>query len=1048
MDSLLQMNENKNDGLHLLMEDQIREMERENRDRLMFSDRFSIERLENDEMAADSEQIRKMREYQEKQDWYDSKKDELEQGAVTPKGEIEYQHHLIQAEQNRMRMRLMKAAILDRQGAAKQVKAEGLAKIISFRQKILERCAVESIPWCFHKKQLEREKAEYDRITDELNLDALTTAALDRVKMEREAVGNQNAEDEAGMIQEFLDTDFSEQALRAEYVIQNLDTCLHNVELLRRIEAIRLAQHEEPRPVNYIFMERKFEAVREYTNVVESVLWEYGMTIDDTALQVRKIDENDEDFAARRQAYQKNGALRFALGARKYRRAGEGAGAVPNGQQAAPTPTRIEERLSVLEEMLGIQGYGDDMKIMVHMRDVGKSSHVNPGDEIRASDEQAQGRMEDRLIKLRISSIYQHMIGKIEEQFPEDKEAFQSLEESVAKYVCTNRKPYESRGDMEKEETAAFAALKAALMAMRDNGENLCSSYADLLLGVITEESNGYLDVPPDQVHPVEDRNIVLGNKGFFSPSIMRTYIDCTRMPLFTHRPNIKDIEQGGLGDCYLLAGLVSLVEQNAEEVMNIMKDNGDGTVTVRFIEVKTDGSGNTSYIPHYVTVKKTIPVYRWDDDNAYSRGAFWIKMMEKAYAASGFHILEKVNRERARRGTAAQTAEELEESIAQGNQRVNYRDIEGGMTSRFIGLLLGKENEVQYLDKNRADVGADRIGRLLPAINEPEWDRDPARRYGNDSADSIVYEYIKKVRESLDQKSDQKPDQESERIPKLEDTFLHLRKPTGDGPEKAAYERQRKSIQFFVRNCMLQLDVIDTLIRETKTDILGMKSEEEIENWYKKLIQLFEHYKSHIDSWRLLRSNEDEIIADVRKNYYRDEIRTFFDAISKEDFQVTVDILKERHLALFRRNQQIAQGAGNENFEQFQRGYYTYRDYKLYERISKRLGAGAYIAFGTRKLSDQRTGRNGESEAGGMVGTHAYAIINTCSKIIGGEERLFFVIMNPWATKGVVYGVDVDELKKRAVRGKNDGEKEEGIFLLELKDFAELVTHWDSVSA
>lgn len=1022
MDSLLQMDEHKNDRLHLLIGEQIQKMERENLDRLMSSDWFFVERQETNE---------------------------LEQGGGTPEAEIEYQNHLIQAEKNRMKLRLMEAAVFDRGGAAKRIRVEGIEKIISCRIKILESCVFNPRLWCFHKKQLEREKAEYDRITDELNLDVLTTAALDRVKTEREAAGSQNAEDEAGMIREFLDTDFSEQALRADYVIQNLGICLHNVELIRRMEEMRLAQHEEPKPEIYIFMERKLESVREYTNAVESVLWEYGMTIDYTALQVRKIDEGDEDFAARRQAYQKNGALRFALGARKYRRAGKGVGAVPNGQQAVPTPTRIEERLSVLEEMLGMQGYGNDVKIMVHMRDVGKSSHVNPGDEIRASDAQAQGRMEDRLIKLRISSIYQYMIGKIEEQFPEGKEAFQSLEESVAKYVCTNRKPYESRGDMEKEETAALAALKAALMAMRDNGENLCSSYANLLLGLIMEDCNGYLDVPTDQIHLVEDQYIALGKKGLFSLPIVRTYIDCTSRPLFTHRPSIKDIEQGGLGDCYLLAGLVSLVEQNAEEVMNIMKDNGDGTVTVRFIEVKTDGSGNTSYIPHYVTVKKTIPVYRTDDDDAYSKGAFWIKMMEKAYAASGFHILEKVNRERTRRGAAAQTAEELEESIAQGNQRVNYRDIEGGMTGRFIGLLLGKENEVQYLDKNRADAGADRIGRLLPAINEPEWDRDPARRYGNDSADSIVYEYIKKVRESLEQ--------ESERIPKLEDTFLHLRKPTGDGPEKAAYERQRKSIRFFVRNCMLQLDIIDTLIRETKTDILGMKSEEEIENWYKKLIQLFEHYKSHIDSWKLFQSKEDKIIAGVKKNYQRPEIQTCFEAITVGDLQdtqvtqttqVIIDILKERHLALFRRNQQIAQGAGDQNFEQFQRGYYTYRDYKLYERISKRLGAGAYIAFGTRKLSDQRTGRNRESEAGGMVGNHAYAIINTCSKIIGGEERLFFVVMNPWAENGVVYDVDVDGLEGRAVKGESDGEKEEGIFLLELKDFAELVTHWDSVSA
>lgn len=307
MDSLLQMDEHKNDRLHLLIGEQIQKMERENLDRLMSSDWFFVERQETNE---------------------------LEQGGGTPEAEIEYQNHLIQAEKNRMKLRLMEAAVFDRGGAAKRIRVEGIEKIISCRIKILESCVFNPRLWCFHKKQLEREKAEYDRITDELNLDVLTTAALDRVKTERKAAGSQNAEDEAGMIREFLDTDFSERALRADYVIQNLGICLHNVEMIRRMEEMRLAQHEEPKPEIYIFMERKLESVREYTNAVESVLWEYGMTIDYTALQVRKIDEGDEDFAARRQAYQKNGALRFALGARKYRRAGKGVGGIGRAKRA------------------------------------------------------------------------------------------------------------------------------------------------------------------------------------------------------------------------------------------------------------------------------------------------------------------------------------------------------------------------------------------------------------------------------------------------------------------------------------------------------------------------------------------------------------------------------------------------------------------------------------------------------------------------------------------------------------------------------------------
>lgn len=377
MDSIQQINAHKNDRLHQLIEDQVQETEGGDLERIMRSEQFSIEKLDDDVVEADTELSRRLREYEEKQERYSKQMDELEQGRVTEEGEIKYQYHLIQAEQNRMKWRLLKAAVLDRQHVAKRARAEGLAKIISFRQQILGKCTEKSISWCFHKKQLEIERTEYDRVMDELNLDILVTAALDRIKTERAAI-RQGADNEQGLIREFLDADFSEQALQPDYVIQNLDTCMHNVELLRRIEAVRLAHRQNQRSVDDIFTERKFEAVREYANAVESVLWEYGLTIDDTTLQVRKIDESDEGFAARRQAYQKEGAIRFSLGARKYRHTGKDAGAVPTGQQEDSVPAKVEDKLGRLETMLGMQGYGDDVRIMYRTRSVGSTSHADP----------------------------------------------------------------------------------------------------------------------------------------------------------------------------------------------------------------------------------------------------------------------------------------------------------------------------------------------------------------------------------------------------------------------------------------------------------------------------------------------------------------------------------------------------------------------------------------------------------------------------------------------------------------------------------------------
>ncbi len=52
--------------------------------------------------------------------------------------------------------------------------------------------------------------------------------------------------------------------------------------------------------------------------------------------------------------------------------------------------------------------------------------------------------------------------------------------------------------------------------------------------------------------------------------------------PLFSHEPSVNDLKQRMVSNCYMVSSIASLVEMNPDYIKNMMKDNGDGTVTVR----------------------------------------------------------------------------------------------------------------------------------------------------------------------------------------------------------------------------------------------------------------------------------------------------------------------------------------------------------------------------------------------------------------------------------------------------------------------------------
>jgi hypothetical protein len=102
---------------------------------------------------------------------------------------------------------------------------------------------------------------------------------------------------------------------------------------------------------------------------------------------------------------------------------------------------------------------------------------------------------------------------------------------------------------------------------------------------------------------------------------------------LFPSAPSGADIKQLGLGDCYLQALLINIAEQNPGHLTNMLRDNGNGTVTVRFYTVDETTPTAPAYAPEDIRINKSLPQTA-TGQALYQSGAPWARIMQKAFAA------------------------------------------------------------------------------------------------------------------------------------------------------------------------------------------------------------------------------------------------------------------------------------------------------------------------------------------------------------------------------------------------------------------------------
>ena len=96
-----------------------------------------------------------------------------------------------------------------------------------------------------------------------------------------------------------------------------------------------------------------------------------------------------------------------------------------------------------------------------------------------------------------------------------------------------------------------------------------------------------------------------------------------------------NDVDQGALGDCYLLASLGAIAAVSPDTIRRMIVDNKDGTFTVRFpssnpLRPYTE----VTVTPDFPSNDGATPLYAgYGDVDASGKPEIWVALIEKAYA-------------------------------------------------------------------------------------------------------------------------------------------------------------------------------------------------------------------------------------------------------------------------------------------------------------------------------------------------------------------------------------------------------------------------------
>ena len=201
------------------------------------------------------------------------------------------------------------------------------------------------------------------------------------------------------------------------------------------------------------------------------------------------------------------------------------------------------------------------------------------------------------------------------------KRKYRAIVEAVAAY-------HAAPAPQKKAKLQAILAACTAWLGKNDNGKDKKQKLAAVLK--LQNQALGELDrwgTETDDRAPAANPTLKELKDREGAP-LQQAY-EKTDKPLFAADPTAADVQQGALGDCFLLAAASSLAEREPARIREMMRESGD-TVTVRLF--KEAG-------PEFVKVEKSIPKVTkasGEKVDPYAKNFLWVQMLEKAYAVGG----------------------------------------------------------------------------------------------------------------------------------------------------------------------------------------------------------------------------------------------------------------------------------------------------------------------------------------------------------------------------------------------------------------------------
>ncbi len=159
-----------------------------------------------------------------------------------------------------------------------------------------------------------------------------------------------------------------------------------------------------------------------------------------------------------------------------------------------------------------------------------------------------------------------------------------------------------------------------------DTGDVVNASAAEISLGGVHKVASFY---QPFTTNPASANYIstALNGQNLPDPTDAGTTVRLSNRTLFGTGPQMTDVNQGQVGDCYFLASIQAFAYKVPGRLENMAVDLGDGTYAVQFVR-----GGVTSY----VRVDADFSSAPWGGEyyaHTTGNGPIWAMVMEKAYA-------------------------------------------------------------------------------------------------------------------------------------------------------------------------------------------------------------------------------------------------------------------------------------------------------------------------------------------------------------------------------------------------------------------------------